>query len=166
MRRFRFKLRTFLIVAPFAGAMIAWVASHLMRTEITADLEILTRPFLFWEGPKNPHVDLVEATPDDILFGAIESLSRKSRAWIEADGDPVRWIRRRVRITVIGDKLLRIAIVNHAPTPGETAVEKEVVNALARSFSEAQPSEFHKLFCLYPSGIGVRRWAWVNRHWF
>jgi hypothetical protein len=166
MRQIRFSLRTFLIVAPVAGALIAWGASLLMRTAITAEIEVMRKPFAYYDAPPDPNIDLVDATPDDVILAAVQSLSQKSRAWIDADDDAVGWIRRKVRITIVRGTILQIAIVNDAPVPGETAVEKDVVNALALAFSEAQPSAFHKIFFLNPHGIRVRHWAWVDRYWF
>jgi hypothetical protein len=162
--RIRFSLRMLLIGAPLAAVVLAWIFSHVVRSEVAAYVRVHPNALLYCDPPANPRVRLMDATPDEILLDAVQTLSPSALARIDSSGDPIAWMRRNVQITMVRDKLLRIAIANHAPI--ETATTKEIVDALALSLSKAEPSDFHKLFVRYPGGIKVLSWGQVERDSF
>jgi len=156
----QFSLRTLLVSAPLAAIALAWLAPYVIRrdkTEVTAYFEILNGPYLVYKPrpPNHEYETLLDRAPDDLLLAAIHSLSRDSRAWIEEKDDPLRWLRSNVHTQRLKDSdLVRIGIVNHAPTASSTAAEKEIIDQLLAAFSRYPPSWLED-FAAFCGGIRV-----------
>lgn len=141
-RKIRFSLRTLLILAPLIAAGLAFVASRVIRhneVTIAGYMDVHDRAYVsFWQyPPKNANDDLIERTSDEVLSRATGKLPPASRAWINAKGDAVAWMRSNIHIRTVGTiPLLQVAIHHFSPTPGEIAAETDIVNALLDTFAE------------------------------
>ena len=143
----RFSLRTLLILAPLSAALLAFFASRVIRhNEVTVAGYVSLREQAFptiWQPPRDANGDLMERTSDEDVHRAIGSLPPVSRAWIDAKGDPVAWMRNNVHIKRFGgNEIFQVAIFNYAPTDDDIAAETDIINALMQSFDKSKPIMF------------------------
>lgn len=143
----RFSLRTLLLLAPLAAAALAFATSRFIRhNEVTVAGYVSVREQAFstiWQPPRDANDDLMERTSDEDIHRAIGSLPPVSRAWIDAKGDPVAWMRSNIHITPFAaNEILQVAIFNYAPTDDDIAAETDIINALMQSFDKSKPIMF------------------------
>jgi hypothetical protein len=136
-----------LIAAPILTALLGfslqWVTRHkhetvaVIQVDASAAARLWPRQTTSATGRRE---NLVHSTSDEILLAAIDSLTRESREWIEARGEPLPWLRRHVRMRFVGkSNLVTVTLRDDSLRPSNPRAEKEVVNALSQAIRDATP---------------------------
>lgn len=127
----QFSLRTLLIAAPLLAALLGWSLKRIANQK---------HETVAWIQVDSSAAPRAWARPEEVLLAAVDSLTRESREWIEARGEPLPWLRRQVRVAFVGrSNLATITLRDDSLRPSNPRAEHEIVNALARAFCDASP---------------------------